>query len=168
MAVECFQEGLYWRGLTHDLSKFLPSEFFPYAKYFYGKEKTEKIERDFDFAWLLHQKRNPHHWQYWILREDDGKTKIFEMKKRYLMEMLFDWVGAGRALGAKYDETDRFKETRIWYYNNMDKMKLHKNTRRQVNILLDERVKFAYISHFWESGLRFKGQSIERFPDADK
>lgn len=23
----CFRLGLYWRGLTHDLSKYMPSEF---------------------------------------------------------------------------------------------------------------------------------------------
>ena len=28
--IECFKRGLIWRGLTHDLSKFHPSEFFPY------------------------------------------------------------------------------------------------------------------------------------------
>ncbi len=33
----CFREGLYWQGLIHDWSKFLPGEFLPYAWYFYGK-----------------------------------------------------------------------------------------------------------------------------------
>lgn len=32
----CFREGLYWQGLIHDWSKFLPSEFLPYARYFYS------------------------------------------------------------------------------------------------------------------------------------
>jgi len=36
VGIECFKMGVYWRGITHDLSKFLPSEFIPYAKYFYG------------------------------------------------------------------------------------------------------------------------------------
>ena len=34
--IECFKVGLYWRGLVHDMSKFRPSEFIPYARYFYG------------------------------------------------------------------------------------------------------------------------------------
>jgi hypothetical protein len=72
----CFQHGLIWRGLVHDLSKFLPSEWFPYARFFYEPNGTKKTRRDksgyykptdtgdsaFDFAWLLHQKRNRHHW----------------------------------------------------------------------------------------------------------
>jgi len=72
VTLECFREGLYWQGLTHDLSKFLPSEFIPYANYFYGKGKVKKVrdetgyykptdtgDKEFDFAWLLHQKPTP-------------------------------------------------------------------------------------------------------------
>lgn len=77
-----------WQLLVHDWSKFLPSEWNPYVRFFYG-EKGTPIQRrdktgyykptdtgdaDFDFAWLLHQKRNPHHWQWWCLPEDDPKT----------------------------------------------------------------------------------------------
>ena len=29
----CFRVGLYWRGLTHDLSKYSPTEFWTGAKY---------------------------------------------------------------------------------------------------------------------------------------
>ena len=32
----CFRVGLYWQGLTHDLSKFSPVEFLPGARYFQG------------------------------------------------------------------------------------------------------------------------------------
>lgn len=31
------KRGLYLHAFTHDLSKFLPSEFIPYAKWFYGE-----------------------------------------------------------------------------------------------------------------------------------
>ena len=90
--IECFKVGLYWQGITHDLSKLLPDEWFPYANYFYGFKKrdetgyykpTDTGDKAFDFAWLLHQKRNPHHWQWWILPEDDGGTKILEMPLKY-------------------------------------------------------------------------------------
>ena len=33
----CFQVGLYWRGLTHDLSKYSPTEFWRGAKYYQGR-----------------------------------------------------------------------------------------------------------------------------------
>ena len=29
----CFKIGLYWQGLTHDLSKYSPTEFWRSAKY---------------------------------------------------------------------------------------------------------------------------------------
>ena len=82
----CFDMGLYWQGIVHDLSKLLPSEFFPYANFFYGKKKevrdstgyykpTDTGDKAMDFAWLLHQKRNKHHWQWWVLPEDNGESK---------------------------------------------------------------------------------------------
>ncbi len=81
--IECFRAGLYWRGIIHDMSKFLPSEFFPYANHFYGGIQTGRNgtgyykptntgDAQFDWAWLLHQKRNSHHWQFYLLPEDEG------------------------------------------------------------------------------------------------
>ena len=118
----CFKFGLYWQGLIHDWSKFLPSEFFPYANFFYGSGK----ERSFDVAWLLHQKRNPHHWQYWILREDSGNVKYIEMPDKYIWEMIADWKGAGRAQRGGPDTWD---ETRLWYNKNKKSIRLNPNTR---------------------------------------
>lgn len=127
---ECFSEGLYWQGIMHDMSKFLPSELIPYVNRFYGNdiEKKESKE-DFDFAWLLHQKRNPHHWQFWILLKDECKTKIFPMPKKYIEEMICDWIGSGKAQGFKSPKDDKYFETRNWYNKNKDKMRLHAETR---------------------------------------
>lgn len=69
--VECCRLGIPWQGLIHDWSKFLPSEWFSYVGYFYG----EKDEAAFDLAWLLHQKRNPHHWQWWVMNEDNPAAR---------------------------------------------------------------------------------------------
>lgn len=63
-----------WQLLIHDWSKFLPSEWLPYARYFYGKP-GEAGRQEFDLAWLLHQKRNPHHWQFWVLLEDNPEKE---------------------------------------------------------------------------------------------
>lgn len=140
----CFARGLYWQGIVHDLSKFRPSEWGPYAEYFYGEKKTDqeitehnrrawmvvgsfaysnKYKQDrFDEAWLFHQHRNPHHWQHWILRQDDGEVKVLEMPEKYALEMLCDWEGAGLAItGTKeYDQ---------WYLRNKDSIQLHPKTR---------------------------------------
>src|SRR5258708_40255385 len=67
------QLGIPFLALLHDNSKFLPSEWFPYAEFFYGRKPaqwgsprdktgyykpTDTGNAAFDFAWLLHQKRN--------------------------------------------------------------------------------------------------------------
>lgn len=54
-----------WRLVIHDWSKFLPSEALAYARHFYGPKDDPK---SFNVAWLLHQNRQPHHWEYWIPR----------------------------------------------------------------------------------------------------
>lgn len=131
--VECWKRGLIWQGITHDLSKFLPSEFIPYARYFYGDYPEyeaikyeysgglyrEDIERHFDMAWLKHIHRNPHHWQYWLLQEDDGPQKIIPMPIKYLKEMVCDWIGAGKAITGK-DNIDE------WYSKNKENIKIRR------------------------------------------
>ncbi len=101
--LECLKRGLLVRGLCHDLSKFLPSEFIPYARYFYGKNKDDILEdpgdHDVKFARLLHQKRNRHHCQWWVLHLDDGAVEAFDMDSRSTQEMICDWLGAARVQG---------------------------------------------------------------------
>ena len=41
----CFAVGLYWQGLTHDLSKYMPSEFFVGARYYQGTQSPNNAER---------------------------------------------------------------------------------------------------------------------------
>lgn len=118
------------RGLQHDLSKYEPDEFDAYAAYFYGgyeKGQAPPMVQDaFDKVWLLHQKRNDHHWQWWVLREDSGATKVLQMSDDAQREMLADWRGAGRAiLGESSD-------TKAWYEKNGEKILLHPRTRRWI------------------------------------
>lgn len=131
--------GIPWLGLIHDWSKFLPSEWFPYANFFYGKKPTQRDstgyykpqntgDKAFDFAWFLHQKRNKHHWQYWLLPLDDGGVKALEMPTRYVAEMMADWRGAGRAQGKP--------DTKAWYLAHKDIMILHPDTRYLIEVYL--------------------------------
>lgn len=41
----CFRIGLYWQGLTHDLSKYSPAEFLVGAKYYQGDRSPNDAER---------------------------------------------------------------------------------------------------------------------------
>ena len=146
--VWCFRYKLYWQGIIHDLSKFLPSEFFPYAEFFYGKDSTEEsrevryqninyAKRYFQRAWQKHLMRNKHHWQNWINIQDEGTTVILEMPKKYIIEMFCDWIGAGRAQG--YYNPDKPKqEVQHWYKKNKNKIILHPNTRKEIEKLLNQ------------------------------
>jgi len=118
--------GLMWQGLIHDWSKFLPSEFFPYANHFYGDisrgrdktgyyKPTNTGDKNFDFAWLLHQKRNMHHWQWWVLPKNGGKSIALNMPLRYRKEMLCDWRGASRA-------QSQSSNVYFWYGKNRHRM----------------------------------------------
>lgn len=138
----------WWRCITHDLSKLLPDEFFPYAEYFYGGPhkpweqftaidkqylfwdwSLEGVQFAFDKAWLKHQHRNRHHWQYWLLKEDSGKLDPLPMPKKYILEMVADWMGAGRAITGQWEVCE-------WYEKNVGKMQLHLDTRELVELLL--------------------------------
>jgi hypothetical protein len=135
--VECCRMGIPWLGIIHDLSKFLPGEWFPYANHFHGPNANKQIRDEtgyykptntedaaFDFAWLLHQRRNKHHWQWWVLPKDDGGLATFPIQDRYRREMIADWRGAGRAQGTP--------DTRAWYIKHKNDMWLDSETRAWV------------------------------------
>jgi hypothetical protein len=131
-----------WRLLIHDWSKFTPAEWFPYVQTFYGPKLPHGEARlhvripwgygpgAFDKAWLHHQHRNPHHWQHWLLREDDGDTKALRMPTPLVREMVADWMGAGRAITGKWG-------CGAWYADNAQKIVLHPETRALVEYLLE-------------------------------
>lgn len=142
--MEACKLGIPWRGLVHDLSKFTPTEWFPYVETFYGAKPSprdssgsydpSKVGGSFDQAWLRHQHHNPHHWQWWILRGDEDAQKVLPMPDSYRREMLADWRGAGRAQGKP--------DTLAWYSRNKDKMLLHPETRQWIERELGVREAF--------------------------
>ena len=142
--LECYKNHRVWLGIIHDWSKFLPSEFFPYANHFYGKGKAGIGEgRDktgyykpsqtgddaFDFAWILHAKRNKHHWQWWVIPQERGEIMRLSMPAKYLAEMIADWKGASRAQGHGGHIAE-------WYSKNREKLFLHPHTKERVDFLV--------------------------------
>lgn len=115
-----------WRLLIHDWSKLTPAEWSPYVTTFYTPRDDQA---GFDRAWLHHQHRNPHHWQHWLLREDDGDLKALPMPEGLTREMVADWMGAGRAITGRWDVLS-------WYAKAREKMVLHPATRERVEDLL--------------------------------
>lgn len=131
--LEACKLGVPCLGLIHDLSKFTPREFFAYARYFYGpQDDFTKFfsKRAFSVAWNHHQKRNKHHWQYWLLTNDsdEPQTVALPMPYRYVLEMVADWRGAGRAYGNP--------DTIRWYESHRDNQIMHPDTRHRVEALL--------------------------------
>ena len=96
-----------WIALVHDWRKFLPRQWFPYARNFYEPDGTKRPgnradsgDKSFQLAWLDHQ-RARHHWQAWCVIEDaeNGAAvlTLLEIPEVYLRERLADWMGAGLA-----------------------------------------------------------------------
>lgn len=97
---ECRACGLTWRGITHDLSKFGWTEFGTSARYFQGNRspiEAEKEDNGYSFAWLHHKGCNPHHWEFWTdFAEKDGHVIANKIPYTYVVEMMCDWIGAGK------------------------------------------------------------------------
>lgn len=137
-----------WRLVIHDWSKFLPSEWFPYAQHFYGDNQGEGLRAIGEFglcelapwgfyakdrftsAWNLHQKRNRHHWQFWLVVQDDGEAFPLPIPEKFLREMVADWAGAGRAIKGTW-------EVASWYEKNRGRMRLRVEDRARVEELVD-------------------------------
>lgn len=136
----CFRVGLYWQGLTHDLSKYTPSEFLVGAKYYQGYRSPNNAERErkgFSSAWLHHKGRNKHHFEYWIdycLKNDSDKIMLpSRMPNRYLVEMYMDRVAAS----ATYNKGHFTYDMPLRYYNKgKDHKMIEVQTRYELEKLL--------------------------------
>jgi hypothetical protein len=121
--------GLFIHAIMHDLSKFLPSEFIPYAKFFYSKNRTKNYRQsdeddpNFQKGWNHHQKRNKHHWNYWVSVTRKDEIIPVEMPMKYVRQMVADWNGMSRKFGGSTDE----------YFNkNKGSMILHPTTIERI------------------------------------
>ena len=96
----CFRLGLYWQGLTHDLSKYSPVEFWAGVKYFQGDHSPNDAQRrayGYSAAWLHHKGRNRHHFEYWTDYGLKGEGVVgVEMPKKYVAEMFCDRLAASK------------------------------------------------------------------------
>lgn len=119
-------------GLLHDISKFRLTEFIPYANCFYKSDGTGQYveSEEFTEAWNHHQKRNKHHWQYWVITWDRGISEPIQMPLKYVQEMVADWMGTGRAITGKW-------EVKEWYNKNKETIQLHPISRLDVETLLN-------------------------------
>ena len=120
---------------NHDASKYDREEYLPYDEYFYGGNRSYQVVQDFNYAWLRHIHHNPHHWQHWVLLEDDPQTgdrfKALAMPLYYIFEMIADWWSFSW-------KNENLGEIFTWYDSHRDKMILHRDTRRTVEYILQK------------------------------
>ena len=134
----CFRCGLYWQGLTHDLSKLAPVEFWAGAKYWQGTCSPNNAQRQaegYSAAWLHHKGRNKHHLEYWIDYAPDGDHAMagMRMPARYVAEMVCDRIAA-----SKNYKGDKYTDAAAWEYydRSRDHYILHPETRKELETCL--------------------------------
>ena len=129
---EVIEDGLEWQiCFNHDASKTDPEEYDAYDAYFYGNNRSYSVVQNFNKAWLRHIHNNPHHWQHWILINDEPKEGmvVIDMPYIYVVEMICDWWSFSWKKG---DLNEIFG----WYEDRKDYIKLSANTRRSVEYIL--------------------------------
>ena len=148
----CFRVGLYWQGLTHDLSKYAPVEFRAGAKYYQGTRSPNTAEREdkgYSESWMHHKGRNRHHCEYWT--DLNRETKVYApipMPRKYLAEMVMD----RRAACMTYQGENYKDDSALRYYERgLERNFMHEQTNRELEYLLTmlaekgEKETFRYI-----------------------
>lgn len=126
----CFKCGLYWQGLTHDLSKYSPVEFWNGVKFYTGTQSPHVAERakyGYSKAWVHHHNKNKHHLNYWTdIDMTSGVECCIEMPKVYFTEMICDRIAASIIyLGNDFNECAPLDYYQRHSYEN----KMHEKTR---------------------------------------
>ena len=164
----CFQVGLYWQGLTHDLSKFSPAEFSVGAKYFQGNRSPNSAERDekgYSESWMHHKGRNKHHWEYWTdLNLELGQYAPVPMPRRYLAEMVMDRIAACKVYqGKAYTDGSALQ----YLLKGRERIRMHQQTQRELEYILTmlrdkgEEETFRYIREVVLAGKPFPWEENE-------
>lgn len=120
--------------IRHDQSKFDAEEYNAYDEYFYPSDGSKigedpKRKEAFRYAWLHHQNVNPHHWQYWVLINDEEGIMPLEIPAKYVNEMVADWGAFAYLKKSGQHLLD-------WYKANKDKQIIHEKTRELVDALV--------------------------------
>ena len=133
---ECKSCGILWQGIIHDLSKYSLAEFIPSAKYFQGDRspiEAEKEDLGYSLAWQHHKGHNKHHWEYWIDFDDNGNIIANKIPYKYVLEMVCDWIGAGKAYSTHWN-----RHSPLFYYKKTKNNRhLHTDTEKFLVQLLE-------------------------------
>ena len=131
----CFRIGLYWQGLTHDLSKYSPAEFIPGVKYYQGVRSPNVAQRralGYSEAWMHHKGRNKHHFEYWTdyCEETRQYAVPVKMPRKYVAEMIMDRIAACKV----YKKENYTNSSAYDYLHNRDTESMfHPETYKELN-----------------------------------
>ena len=121
-------------SFNHDESKYSTEEYDAYDQYFYGGNRSYKVVQAFNYAWLHHIHQNPHHWQYWVLLEDDPESgmpyKALEIPMPYIFEMIADWWSFSWKSGNLFEIFN-------WYADHRSKQIINPKSREIVEYILE-------------------------------
>lgn len=128
---EIYADVEYACQFVHDESKGSEEEYDAYDKYFYGNRSNEVVE-NFHYAWNHHLHNNPHHWQYWVLINDDKDSgeKLLEIPEQYIWEMVCDWWSFSWRDGELYEIFE-------WYEKGKDYRKINPKSLERIEQILD-------------------------------
>ena len=133
----CFRIGLYWQGLTHDLSKYSPVEFWTGARFYQGTRSPNAAEREqkgYSEAWMHHKGRDRHHYEYWT--DMSLQTRSYEpvpMPRKYLAEMVMARLAACKTYqGSAYTDASAL----AYFEKSREKQLMHPQTRQELGYIL--------------------------------
>lgn len=139
VAKGCFKVGLYKQGILHDMSKFSPSEFLMGIRYYQGNRSPNNAEREekgYSSAWLHHQGRNKHHYEYWVDYCTDGLPGVMApvpMPDKYIAEMIMDRIAASKVYrGKEYTPADPL----AYYEKGAERIPMHPETKKKLERML--------------------------------
>lgn len=137
VAKYCFQIGLYWQGIIHDMSKFSYVEFSGSLKYWHDSISSLNNEKNilgYSATFLHHRGRNPHHYEYWIHSLDSGGIAA-KMPLKYAKELICDYLAAAKTYGSNP------RNEINWWLSNVSYMKMHIDTKQFITRV------FTYYNH---------------------
>lgn len=136
----CFKMGLFWQGLTHDLSKYSITEL-SMCKYYTGKGSPHQVARKvlgYSPSWIHHYHTNKHHHMFWIDETETGEIIPMKMPYRYVIESLADMLGASKA----YNKTNWKPQMLLDYWEQkcLGKRIMHKDSVQLLDTLIRQLV----------------------------
>ena len=163
----CFKVGLYLQGLTHDLSKYSPTEFWIGARYYQGTRSPNAAEREdkgHSEAWMHHKGRNKHHYEYWTDMSPLSRNyESVPMPRKYLVEMIMDRRAACMTYqGKNYKDNSALE----YFLKSREKSLMHPQLKQELEYLLTmlaekgEKETFRYIKNSVLKGKPFPWEEI--------